>query len=88
MPVLFTWGEEDYVSWADLFNWTALALCPAETKGDDKCLAKRMRVPGSSCARLEAYRRTAGTCWLLCLERLIKPHRSGKPFGITRAGSL
>src|SRR5262249_34862378 len=53
VPVLLARGEPDHITRADFLNWSALALHPAATGGDDKCLAERVGVPCGARAGLE-----------------------------------
>src|SRR3954469_11041415 len=52
VPVLLAGREPDHVPRPDLLYRPALALSPSNARGDDQRLAKRVRVPCGSCARL------------------------------------
>src|SRR4051794_30296814 len=45
MPMLESWRKPHGVARPHLFNRSALALYPSQSRGDDQALAQRMRVP-------------------------------------------
>ncbi len=53
MPMFLAGREDHDVAGANLLDRAALALGAAATRGDDKDLAKRVRVPGGARAGLE-----------------------------------
>ena len=57
MPVAAARLAKDDVAGAELLFWLALALVPADARGDDQRLAERMRVPRGAGARVEAHQR-------------------------------
>src|SRR4029079_15893709 len=59
MPVLFTGREPDDVARPDLLDRATPTLRPAEPRGHDQNLAKRMGVPGRTRARRKSDNRRA-----------------------------
>jgi hypothetical protein len=59
MPMLQTRRKPDYITGPNLLDRTALTLNPAEARGDDQCLAERMRVPCRASAGFEGDLATA-----------------------------
>src|SRR4051794_28352832 len=80
VPVLLVGRTQQYVARVELEDRPSLDLRPANTVGDDQCLAKRMFVPGSAGTGFERDDPTADAGGLLALEDRVDPHIAGEPF--------
>src|SRR3954453_7218413 len=78
VPVLLPGRKPDHVAWPDLLDRPALALHPAATDSDDQRLAQRVRVPGSTGARLESDQGATDPRRLWRAEQRVDTHRSGE----------
>src|SRR5436305_5496358 len=55
VPMFFARRKPNYVACTNLFNFTALALRPPGTCGDDQRLTEGMRMPGGARTWLECH---------------------------------
>jgi hypothetical protein len=78
VPVLFAWRNPHSVARTNIASWSAPGLHPTDSRGDKKRLTKRVMMPGSSRARLEANPRRPNSRWLWRLDNGILPNRSGE----------
>src|SRR6185437_6084020 len=88
MPVLLAWRKPDHVSWTNLLDGSTVALYPAAASRNNERLAERMRVPCSSCSRLE---RNAGALNQSGVDRLkerVDPRCASEPLRWSLRGRL
>src|SRR5690349_7252525 len=74
VPMLLGRREPDYVAGPDVFDGAALSLYPAATGRNDQCLAERVRVPSSSCTRLESHYGTTDPRGSAALKTRVDAH--------------
>src|SRR3954453_21508599 len=79
VPMLFAWLKPDHVARADFIDGTALPLHPADARGDNQGLTKRMRVRGSPGAGFERDSRTANAALRRRSEERVDAHGPGEP---------
>src|SRR3954467_8879935 len=88
VPVLLAGRKPGHVTRPEFLNRPALALSPSNARGDDQRLAKGVRVPRSSCARLKGDQGHRDTGRIAGLKERIDTDRSGEPLCRTFAGRL
>lgn len=79
MPMLFSGRKPHYIARSNLFDFAAFALRPAASSRNNQCLAERMGMPRSPCARLEGYAVAGHPRRVRRLKEWIDPDRAGKP---------
>ena len=79
VPVLFDGREPNDSAGPDLLDGSTFSLHPAAAGRDYERLTERMRVPGSSRARLEGHAGTAHERRIRCLKQRIDSYRAGEP---------
>src|SRR5207244_8870370 len=70
MPMFQSWRKPNHVTGPNFFNRSALPLHPANARGDNERLTKRMGVPCGARARLKRNARTGGACRSICLKQI------------------
>src|SRR5579871_1687589 len=83
MPVLLPRREPNHISRPDLFNRSAIPLCPAQAPSNDQSLTQRMRMPRRPSARLKGNARTLYERRIWRLKKWIDPYSPREPVGGT-----
>lgn len=86
VPVLFIRGKPDDVARVYSFNLAAIALHPAATGNNNKCLSKRMRVPRGARPRFESNQRSPSSRRRLAFEKWINSNLPAEPISGTFSG--
>src|SRR6185437_11531805 len=86
VPVLLARREPDHVTRPDFLDRAALALHPAEARGDDQGLAERMRMPGGPRTGLEEDDGAPDPGRIGRLEQRVDAYRAGEILGRSLAG--
>ena len=88
MPMLLAGRKPDYIAGPNFFDWTGPALGASAASRDDENLAERMRVPGSSRARLEGDAGALHECRVGSMKKRIDSHRASEPLRWSLRGRL
>src|SRR5262249_8134866 len=78
VPMFLAWGDPDGVTGPNFMHRSAPRLDPADARGDEKRLTKRIMMPGGPSAGLEAPPRRPNACRVRRLNNGILPYRPGE----------
>jgi len=88
VPVLLAGREPDNITMPDLLDRTAFALSPAEARGHDERLPKRMRMPCISCTGFEGHNSALNKRRIRRLEKQMDTHPPSEPLRRSCRGRL